>query len=205
MPARSCVGAPRIRPPESHVEALPFQTMDSMSGEITYITRGEEVVWGIALVAVSLVIHGLGMILTLHITPKYKRLFRRPEAFFAGITSVVLASWMIMVVHILEVAMWSAFFQWKECFPNYSTAIYFAGLEYTTVGSALNLPRHWRLLEIMIASAGLLGFAWSTGVMMTLAQEFQDQQLRVLRVLERGARRRPAPAVSDSPNEPGEH
>ena len=45
----------------------------------------------------------------------------------------------------------------------------------------MNLPRHWRLLEAMIASAGLLGFAWSTGVMMTLAQDFQEQQLRALR------------------------
>jgi hypothetical protein len=52
------------------------------------------------------------------------------------------------------------------------------------VGSSLNLPKEWRLLEIMTASAGLLGFAWSTGVLMTLAQEFQEQQLRLLR--ERG-------------------
>jgi hypothetical protein len=27
----------------------------------------------------------------------------------------------------------------------------------------------------------LLGFAWSTGVLMTLAQEFQERQLRRLR------------------------
>lgn len=62
-------------------------------------------------------------------------------------------------------------------FPNYSTASYFAFMEYTTVGSPLNLPQTWRLLEGMIATAGLLGFAWSTGVLMTLAQEFQEGQM----------------------------
>ena len=50
--------------------------------------------------------------------------------------------------------------------------------EYTTVGSNFNLPLHWRLLEGMIATAGLLTFAWSTGILMTLAQEFQDQRMQ---------------------------
>jgi len=77
--------------------------------------------------------------------------------------------------------MWAGFFHWKDCFKTYSTAVYFSGLQYTTVGSSLNLPKEWRLLEIMTASAGLLGFAWSTGVLMTLAQEFQERQLRRLR------------------------
>jgi hypothetical protein len=30
----------------------------------------------------------------------------------------------------------------------------------------------------MIATAGLLTFAWSTGILVTLAQEFQDQRLK---------------------------
>ena len=46
------------------------------------------------------------------------------------------------------------------------------------MGSAYNLPLKWRLLEGMIATAGLLGFAWSTGVLYPLAQEFQDQQVQ---------------------------
>ena len=73
-----------------------------------------------------------------------------------------------------------AFFQWKHCFPNFSTAVYFSFLEYTTVGSEFNLPLKWRLLEGMIATAGLLAFAWSTGVLLTLATAFQEQQLRLL-------------------------
>jgi len=32
----------------------------------------------------------------------------------------------------------------------------------------------------MIATAGLLTFAWSTGILITLAQEFQDQRLQQL-------------------------
>ncbi len=32
----------------------------------------------------------------------------------------------------------------------------------------------------MIATAGLLGFAWSTGVLLTLASTFQENQLKRL-------------------------
>ena len=154
-----------------------IETVDS----ITYVTRFEEVLWGCVLMAVSLVIHGLGMVLTLHLVSRAKPHLGPTDSFRAGLGAIILGSWMIMAVHILEILMWSAFLQFKNCFPNFSTAIYFTGLQYTTVGSALNLPRHWRLLEAMIASAGLLGFAWSTGVMMTLAQDFQEQQLLALR------------------------
>ena len=76
--------------------------------------------------------------------------------------------------------MWAGFFQWKHCFVNYSTAAYFALNEYTTVASALDLPANWRLLEGMIATAGLLGFAWSTGILFTLAQQFQELRLKQL-------------------------
>ena len=105
----------------------------------------------------------------------------------AGILPLILASWMIVIVHCLEVITWASFFQWKSCFPNMSTAIYFSFTEYTTLGSSFNLPQKWRLLEGMIATAGLLSCAWSTGVLMTLPTTFQDQQLARLR--ERGGLR----------------
>ena len=50
------------------------------------------------------------------------------------------------------------------------------------MGSNYNLPQNWRLLEGMIATAGLLGFAWSTGVMLTLAQNFQVHRMQLLKL-----------------------
>jgi len=153
--------------------------------EALYITSIEEVVWGIILVAITLIIHAFGMILTQHFSNEFKHQIgpqleeRRP--FLSGIGPLILASWLIVIVHCCEIVMWAGFFQLKQCFPNMSTAVYFSFLEYTTVGSAYNLPLRWRLLEGMIATAGLLAFAWSTGVLMTLATTFQEQQLRLMR------------------------
>jgi hypothetical protein len=146
---------------------------------VTYVTRVEELVWGLILLALSLIVHGFGMVLTLYATGKFRQRFATTGHLLSGIGVIVLGSWMIVAVQIVEIGLWAGFFQWKHCFENYSTAVYFAGLEYTTVGSQLNLPTHWRLLEIMVSSAGLMGFAWSTCVLVSLAQEFQRAQLRL--------------------------
>jgi hypothetical protein len=90
---------------------------------------------------------------------------------------------------------WAAFFYfWTGGMPNASTAYYYALLQYTTLGSSLNLPLHWRLLEGLIAIAGVLTFAWSIGVLLTLAQSFQEQQLLALQ--HRRERHRPGLAPS---------
>jgi voltage-gated potassium channel len=145
--------------------------------EPPYVVSMDELFWGAILVAVSLSLHGIGMLGTLRFSYAFTRRFGRVPRFSTGMARLILASWIITLSHILEVMVWAGFFQWKHCFVNYSTAAYFALNEYTTVGSSLDLPQNWRLLEGMIATAGLLGFAWSTGVLLTLAQKFQDEHL----------------------------
>src|SRR3954464_12150118 len=127
----------------------------------TYITSLEEMLWGSTLVAITLVMHSFGMLATLRFTTRFKHDLEKTPSSVLSIGNIVVASWMIGVTHILEVMMWAGFFQWHHCFNNYSTAAYFALMEYTTVGSTYDLPQRWRLLEGMIATAGLLGFAWS--------------------------------------------
>jgi hypothetical protein len=150
--------------------------------ESQYVTSLHEVFWGGTLVAVTMVLHALGMLTILRVNLRLKhRLGEQAEKFFVGVGTLILASWMILVVHLVEVAVWAAFFFWQGAFPNGSLSYYFSLNEYTTVGSNFSLPLHWRLLEGMIATAGLLTFAWSTGVLLTLAQDFQEQQLQLFK------------------------
>jgi hypothetical protein len=62
------------------------------------------------------------------------------------------------------------------------------------IGGAYDLNLDWRLLEGMSGIAGLLTFAWSTRVLLTLADEFQRQ--RLLAVEQRGAGSGRGPAAS---------
>lgn len=151
--------------------------------EPLYVIGIEEVTWGIMLVAVSMVMHGFGMLLTLRVSHALKPTLDRAKSFVLGISSLILASWMIIIVHLLEVMVWAYFFYWKDAIPhaNKSLYFYFTLNEYTTLGSNYNLDFKWRLLEGMLGTAGLLSFAWSTTVLLTLVQEFQDRHLDVLK------------------------
>jgi hypothetical protein len=149
--------------------------------EPAYVISLREVFCGIILMAMTLVMHGLGMILALRVSRSFSERFEQGPSLLAGLTTLILASSIITVVHCLEVIIWAAFFFFVTGgMPNTSTAYYYALLEYTTLGSSLNLPINWRLLEGLTAIAGVLTFAWSTSVFVTLAQGFQEWQLQIL-------------------------
>jgi hypothetical protein len=157
------------------------------SASSPYVTSLEEVFWGGTLLAITMLMHGFGMLAILRLVVQLKVWLVRLPAFFSGISVLVLASWLILAVHLLEVFAWAGFFYWQGAVNSQSSTpatsslcYYLALMDYTTLGCDYNLHVRWRLLEGMIAVAGLLTFAWSTGVLLTLAQQFQDQQLALL-------------------------
>jgi hypothetical protein len=143
-----------------------------------YVTDFREIAWGVALVAITMVLHGLGMIWTLRGVNRLKARLGPNQGLVASLLVLVVAAWLITLTHLVEVFAWAAFFLWKGAMPNVSMAYYLALLDYTTLGCEYDLPRNWRLLEGMIAIAGLMTFAWSTGVLFALAQQFQERELR---------------------------
>lgn len=142
--------------------------------EPLYVVSIEEILWGAILMAITMTVHGFGMLTVLRVNYSVKRMTHSKKSLMAGLLPVIFATGLILSVHLLEIFIWGLFFIWKGCFTNFSLSIYFSLNEYTTVGSKYNLPLQWRLLEGMISIAGLLSFAWSTGVLFTLAKEFQD-------------------------------
>ncbi|MGJ7506119.1 hypothetical protein [Variovorax sp. GT1P44] len=161
---------------------------------IDYVTSLEEVLWGVSLVAITMAIHGCGMLATLFACHAVRQ--GGPEntvSFMRGGAVLILASWMIVLIHLVELLVWALFFLWQEAMPSPSAAYYFALMQYTTVGSAWNLPFRWRLLDGMLPIAGLMTFAWSTGVLFALAQDFQNAQLSVVHA------RRPARRAAQRP------
>jgi hypothetical protein len=170
--------------------------------EQAYVTSLEELIWGGTLLAITMGIHGFGMLSVLRLTGGLKQQFDRNPSFTKGMSVLILASWMILFVHLLEVVAWAGFFLWKDAIAvsagqaNHSLCYYFALLDYTTLGSNYNLRIRWRLLEGMIAMAGLLTFAWSTGVLLTIAQDFQEQQMQLIK--KRREKRHP-PTVTSGP------
>jgi hypothetical protein len=151
--------------------------MNNPPVEALYVVSLEEIIWGGILVAITMAIHGSGMLMVLRFNHSLKKRLTSMKGLMSGLLPLIFTSCMIMLVHLTEVLVWAGFFYWKGAFPNSSTSFYFALNEYTTVGSRFSLPLNWRLLEGIIASAGLLTFALSTGVLFGLAKTFLEQPI----------------------------
>jgi hypothetical protein len=139
-----------------------------------YVTSIEEVLWGAFLIALTMALHGGGVIVALRASDvlRWKKPGRPP--FAASLRVLLVATWILVIVHLLEVLGWAAFFWLRDAFGNASIAFYYALMQYTTVSSEYRLPDALRLLGGMIAMSGLLTFAWSTSVLLILAQGLQD-------------------------------
>jgi hypothetical protein len=151
--------------------------VSAASPPLTHVTSLEEVLWGVVLIAVTLTIHAVAMPTTLLASERLSARLSSRERFRNGVLVLLAGSWMIVVTHLLEVVVWAAFLYLRDAFANVSDAYYYSLLQYTAVGSALTLPDRWRLLGGMITMAGLLTFAWSTAVLLTLAQRVQGEGL----------------------------
>lgn len=147
---------------------------------LPHVTSLEEVAWGMVLVAVTMTMHAFVMPLTLAAANARHRRHSGKSSFFAGVRVLLLASGMIVIAHLAEVAAWAGFFVLGGAFPTFSAAYYYSLAQYTTVGSELSLPERWNLLGGMIAIAGALAFAWSTAVLLALAGRFQSERLQRL-------------------------
>jgi hypothetical protein len=146
--------------------------------DLTYVVSTEEILWGGVLLAVTIAIHGLGMLLTLRVarllTERFPQGYQR--SFLFGVGILMLAAWMIVLANCAELLLWAGFYVWCGAVQNPSAAFYYALVNYTTLNSGY-LPQRWRLLEGVCAMAGLLTMAWSTGVLVALAQQFQRRLL----------------------------
>jgi Ion channel len=114
-----------------------------------------------ALVAITVMIHagGLGMVLS-HVL----RSTEQPDARFWSITWLLIRiAWLLIIIHVLEIAVWALFFWWKKCLPDMESSFYFSGVTYATIGYGdIVLPEEWRLFGPIEGLAGILMCGLST-------------------------------------------
>jgi Ion channel len=114
-----------------------------------------------ALVAITVIIHaaGLGMILS-HVLGAPVR----PDTRFWPITWLLIRiAWLLIVIHVFEIAVWALFFWWQNCLPDIESSFYFSGVTYATIGYGdLVLPEEWRLFGPIEGLTGILMCGLST-------------------------------------------
>jgi hypothetical protein len=107
------------------------------------------------LVATTVIIHaaGLGVLLS-HVL----RSQEQPDTRYWPVTWLLIRiAWLLILIHLLEIAIWALFFWWQECLPDAESSFYFSGVTYATLGYGdLLLPKEWRMFGPLEALTGTL-------------------------------------------------
>ena len=92
-----------------------------------------------------------------------KRERRRPELWLIAV--MVSTVGVLLVAHVVEVATWSLTYAILGVAPPEADVLYFAFVNYTTLGYGDVVPvERWLLLGPITAMNGVLLFGWSTAV-----------------------------------------
>jgi hypothetical protein len=120
-----------------------------------------KLLFAFCLVAVTVIIHAGGVALVLE---RISRSPARSETRFWPITWLLIRlAWWLIIVHLVEIAVWGLFFWWQKCLPDAESSFYFSGVTYATIGYGdLVLPQEWRLFGPIEGLIGILMCGLST-------------------------------------------
>jgi ion channel len=91
---------------------------------------------------------------------------------FRLVAVMVAAVSILMIAHFAEVLVWSLSYAIAPAAPENADLVYFAFVNYTTLGYGDIIPmERWRLLGPMTAMNGVLMFGWSTAVIFEVLQK----------------------------------
>lgn len=123
-----------------------------------------QLVVGVGVSVCNIVIHAL--VMTILLRPVHavgKKHTWHPSVLLTAVMTTTVS--ILMVAHILEVFVWSLAYFIFHAAPTNARLVYFAFVNYTTLGYGDVVPvERWRLLGPMTAMNGILLFGWSTAV-----------------------------------------
>ena len=112
----------------------------------------------------NIAIHALVMVAVIKVTRIADQLATTHQT-FRLIAVMIAAVTVLMIAHLAEVLVWSLTYAIFGVAPEGSDIVYFAFVNYTTLGYGDVTPVvRWHLLGPMTAMNGVLLFGWSTAV-----------------------------------------
>jgi hypothetical protein len=119
---------------------------------------------GGAVSVINIAIHSLVMAILVRIAQLASAKDRLHPVLFLAAVMIPIVS-LLMATHALEVIVWAAAYALADAAPAGADLVYFAFVNYTTLGYGDVVPvERWQLLGPMTAMNGVLMFGWSTAV-----------------------------------------
>ena len=118
---------------------------------------------GVAASIGNIIVHALVMAAVIKVTRAERT--RLSVGAISLIRIMIATVSVLMAAHVIEVAVWSIVYRVVDAVPGDQKLLYFAFVNYTTLGYGDITPvERWHLLGPMTAMNGILLFGWSTAV-----------------------------------------
>jgi hypothetical protein len=131
----------------------------------------QQLALALALTCITVIIHAVGAVyIVLPAAGLWQRFDGSKNAPRPIWTLIRLVSGLLLL-HLLEMAVWAIAFVMVGMLPDFETSLYFSLKSYTTVGYGDVLPpQAWRLVGPLEAAVGVLMLGLSTGFLVLAAQ-----------------------------------
>jgi hypothetical protein len=130
-----------------------------------------QLVFGGSVSLICIAIHAMAMTLVISTARRGLAWRERYSELWLAIIMVATVA-VLLGTHLAEVLVWSLTYSILHVAPENSPVIYFALVNYTTLGYGDIVPvESWRLLGPMTAMSGILLFGWSTAVIFEVLRE----------------------------------
>ncbi len=119
---------------------------------------------GSAISICNITIHALVMTVLVRIAQRVSTVRTTSPSLLLTVVMIATVT-ILMAAHASEVVVWSMAYLIVEAVPPNNSNVYFAFVNYTTLGYGDIIPvKSWQLLGPMTAMNGVLLFGWSTAV-----------------------------------------
>jgi voltage-gated potassium channel len=133
----------------------------------------QSILIGVVLAAVTVMIHGLGIVAWIEALRRRRVADGRVDA-RRGLVLLATTAAVLIVLHVVEVALWALTYRLLPGVSGLASiedAVYFSFVTFTTVGYGdITIGGSWRLLAGIEALNGILLFGWSAAVFFALVQ-----------------------------------
>lgn len=125
----------------------------------------QQLAFGSSIGLINVVLHALATILVIRTTRLIHKSLRK-YAMLALISTMSVAASVLLATQVIEIIIWSASYTMVLAIPAGADALYFAFVNFTSLGYGDIVPlARWHLMGPMTAMNGVLLFGWSTAVL----------------------------------------
>lgn len=127
---------------------------------------------GACLITLNVLVQTSGLITITYLLTHFAKLFH-PERSAGKVITLTLAVYGVIFMMGIEISLWATFYLFVDAFPDFTTALYFSIVTFSTVGYGdLNPHADWRLLAAFEGLIGFLFIGWSTVYLAFAATRF---------------------------------